>query len=202
MAKEMTPNQVLLRECIEQGCKENGGYADVSSYFEHFAAAEILKKVMLKVHETLKDKDDIALLLQVHDELIFDVNKDIEEKLLERVDTAISKGYKIISLADPLSSVEFLGKKGTKVYIDTILPELIYKLKNLCESNDCILHLCPRLSVLLKSDENIKFKEVKLEGSYNSLVEALLSNHKESITAFRCIHFRGKIDKIKAVRLD
>lgn len=128
--------------------------------------------------------------------------KDIEEKLLERVDTAISKGYKIISLADPLSSVEFLGKKGTKVYIDTILPELIYKLKNLCESNDCILHLCPRLSVLLKSDENTKFKEIKLEGSYNSLVEALLSNHKESITAFRCIHFRGKIDKIKAVRLD
>lgn len=128
--------------------------------------------------------------------------KDIEEKLLERVDTAISKGYKIISLADPLSSVEFLGKKGTKVYIDTILPELIYKLKNLCESNDCILHLCPRLSVLLKSDENIKFKEIKLEGSYNSLVEALLANHKERITAFRCIHFRGKIDKIKAVRLD
>lgn len=128
--------------------------------------------------------------------------KEIEEKLLERVDTAISKGYKIISLADPLSSIEFLGKKGTKVYIDTILPELIYKLKNLCESNDCILHLCPRLSVLLKSDENIKFKEVKLECSYNSLVEALLSNHKESITAFRCIHFRGKIDKIKALRLD
>lgn len=128
--------------------------------------------------------------------------KDIEEKLLERVDTAISKGYKIISLADPLSSVEFLGKKGTKVYIDTILPELIYKLKNLCESNDCILHLCPRLSVLLKSDENTKFKEVKLNGSYNSLVEALLSNHKESITAFRCIHFCGEIDKIQAIRLD
>lgn len=128
--------------------------------------------------------------------------KEIEEKLLERVDTAVLKGYKIISLADPLSSVEFLGKKGTKVYIDTILIELIYKIKSLCEKNASILHLCPRLSVLLKSDENIKFKEIKLEGSYNSLVEALLANHKESITAFRCIHFRGKIDKIKAVRLD
>ena len=128
--------------------------------------------------------------------------KEIEEKLLERVDTAVLKGYKIISLADPLSSVEFLGKKGTKVYIDTILIELIYKIKSLCEKNASILYLCPRLSNLLKSDENIKFKEIKLEGSYNSLVEALLANHKESITAFRCIHFRGKIDKIKAVRLD
>ena len=128
--------------------------------------------------------------------------KDIEEKLLERVDTAISDGYKIISLADPLSSIEFLGKKGAKVYIDTILLDLIYKIKYLCEKNTCILHLCPRLSALLKSDENTKFKEVKLNGSYNSLVEALLSNHKESITAFRCIHFCGEIDKIKAVRLD
>lgn len=128
--------------------------------------------------------------------------KDIEEKLLERVDTAISDGYKIISLADPLSSIEFLGKKGAKVYIDTILLDLIYKIKYLCEKNTCILHLCPRLSALLKSDENTKFKEVKLNGSYNSLVEALLSNHKESITAFRCIHFCGEIDKINAVRLD
>ena len=128
--------------------------------------------------------------------------KDIEEKLLERVDTAISDGYKIISLADPLSSIEFLGKKGAKVYIDTILLDLIYKIKYLCEKNTCILHLCPRLSALLKSDENTRFKEVKLNGSYNSLVEALLSNHKESITAFRCIHFCGEIDKINAVRLD
>lgn len=127
---------------------------------------------------------------------------DIEEKLLERVDTAISDGYKIISLADPLSSIEFLGKKGAKVYIDTILLDLIYKIKYLCEKNTCILHLCPRLSALLKSDENTKFKEVKLNGSYNSLVEALLSNHKESITAFRCIHFCGEIDKIQAIRLD
>lgn len=128
--------------------------------------------------------------------------KDIEEKLLERVDTAISDGYKIISLADPLSSIEFLGKKGAKVYIDTILLDLIYKIKYLCEKNTCILHLCPRLSNLLKSDENTKFKEVKLNDSYNSLVEALLSNHKESITAFRCIHFCGEIDKIQAIRLD
>ena len=128
--------------------------------------------------------------------------KGIEEKLIERVDTAISDGYKIISLADPLSSIEFLGKKGAKVYIDTILLDLIYKIKYLCEKNTCILHLCPRLSALLKSDENTKFKEVKLNSSYNSLVEALLSNHKESITAFRCIHFCGEIDKINAIRLD
>lgn len=128
--------------------------------------------------------------------------KDIEEKLLERVDTAISKGYKIISLADPLSSVEFLGKKGSRVYTDTILFDLIYKLKNLCEPNDCILHLCPRLSNLLKSYDGFYFKQIELERSYSSIVEALLSKHGESITAGICIHFRGEINKITAFRLD
>ena len=46
-------------------------------------AAEVLKKVMLKVYETLKDKDDIALLLQVHDELIFEVEENSVEKYSE-----------------------------------------------------------------------------------------------------------------------
>lgn len=128
--------------------------------------------------------------------------KEIEEKLLERVDTAVLKGYKIISLADPLSSIEFLGKKGARVYIDTILSELIYKLKNLCESNDCIFHLCPRLSNLLKSYDGFYFKQIGLKRSYSSIVEALLSKHGESITAGICIHFRGEINKITAFRLD
>ena len=46
-------------------------------------AAEVLKKVMLKVYETLKDKDGIALLLQVHDELIFEVEESSVEKYSE-----------------------------------------------------------------------------------------------------------------------
>ena len=43
-------------------------------------AAEVLKKVMVKVYDILKDKEDIALLLQVHDELIFEVEKNSVEK--------------------------------------------------------------------------------------------------------------------------
>lgn len=60
----------------------------IKSQFERMAvntviqgtAAEILKKVMVKVYETLKDKKDIALLLQVHDELIFEVEETSVEK--------------------------------------------------------------------------------------------------------------------------
>ncbi|WDD88229.1 DNA polymerase I [Fusobacterium nucleatum] len=43
-------------------------------------AAEVLKKVMIKVYDVLKDKEDIALLLQVHDELIFEVEESSVEK--------------------------------------------------------------------------------------------------------------------------
>jgi len=46
-------------------------------------AAEVLKKVMVKVYDVLKDKEDIALLLQVHDELIFEVEKSSVEKYSE-----------------------------------------------------------------------------------------------------------------------
>lgn len=47
-------------------------------------AAEILKKVMIKLYDVLKDKTDINMLLQVHDELIFEVKK---EKATEYKDT-------------------------------------------------------------------------------------------------------------------
>ena len=43
-------------------------------------AAEVLKKVMVKVYDVLKDKEEIALLLQVHDELIFEVEESSVEK--------------------------------------------------------------------------------------------------------------------------
>ena len=43
-------------------------------------AAEILKKVMIKINNFLSDKNDIKLLLQVHDELIFELDKDAVEK--------------------------------------------------------------------------------------------------------------------------
>ena len=39
----LTNNQILLRECIEQEFNDSTGYADISTFFEHFAIAEVLK---------------------------------------------------------------------------------------------------------------------------------------------------------------
>lgn len=48
-------------------------------------AAEILKKVMLNIYDFIKDKDDIKLLLQVHDELIFEIKEESLEKYRDKI---------------------------------------------------------------------------------------------------------------------
>ena len=40
------------------------------------SAADLLKLAMIEIHEKIKDKNDIKMLLQVHDELIFEVEAD------------------------------------------------------------------------------------------------------------------------------
>jgi DNA polymerase-1 len=50
-------------------------------------AAEIIKKAMIDIHKFIKDKNDITLLLQVHDELIF----EIEETKLQEYAPVIEK---------------------------------------------------------------------------------------------------------------
>ena len=48
-------------------------------------AANIIKKVMIKLYDEFKNNDDIKMLLQVHDELIFEVKDDVSEKYMEKI---------------------------------------------------------------------------------------------------------------------
>ncbi|MBS9775815.1 MAG: DNA polymerase I [Fusobacterium sp.] len=58
-------------------------------------AAEILKKVMLVVDNFVKDKDDIDLLLQVHDELIFEIKESSYEKYISELEEIMTKTVKL-----------------------------------------------------------------------------------------------------------
>lgn len=51
MTSKLTNNQLLLKECIMQEYDDAIGYSDVSTYFEHFAAAQILKDFNLSDEE-------------------------------------------------------------------------------------------------------------------------------------------------------
>ena len=51
MATQLTNNQILLKECIKQEFEESSGYNDISTYFEHFAASQVLKDFNLSDEE-------------------------------------------------------------------------------------------------------------------------------------------------------
>lgn len=48
-------------------------------------AAEILKQVMINVYKEIKDKDEIKMLLQVHDELIFQIKEEVVEEYKNKI---------------------------------------------------------------------------------------------------------------------
>ena len=43
-------------------------------------AAEVIKKVMIELYKFLRGKEDIKMLLQVHDELIFEIKDEKVEE--------------------------------------------------------------------------------------------------------------------------
>ena len=46
---------------------------------------------MIKIQEEIKDEKDINMLLQVHDELIFEVKNESVEKYLKKIDEIMEK---------------------------------------------------------------------------------------------------------------
>ena len=58
-------------------------------------AANIIKIVMVKLYEEFKDKEDINMLLQVHDELIFEVKNESVDKYLKEIDNIMENTIKL-----------------------------------------------------------------------------------------------------------
>ena len=61
-------------------------------------AANILKVVMIELYKTLKDKTDIKMLLQVHDELIFEVKDESIDKYMTLIDDLMENTIKFDSV--------------------------------------------------------------------------------------------------------
>ena len=58
------------------------------------SAADIIKIAMLRIHEKLKDYDS-QMLLQVHDELVFDAKKSELDALTNMIKTEMEQAYKL-----------------------------------------------------------------------------------------------------------
>nr|WP_314610655.1 hypothetical protein [uncultured Lachnoanaerobaculum sp.] len=135
--------------------------------------------------------DDTRLKLQIKLDTVVD-------GLIDEAKNALNSGCKIISLADPLSGMKFLGERGASIYIKKIFTDFLVRLKNLCEKYGGHIHICPRLSLLLYNycELCVKFKKVRLSKAYDSLLEAILFENVDVVTACKCIHFAGKVDEI------
>ena len=92
--------------------------------------------------------------------------------------------------------MKFLGERGARIYICKIFTDFLLRLKNLCEKYGGHIHICPRLSLLLYNycELCVKFKKVRLSKAYDSLLEAILFESVDLVTACKCIHFAGKVD--------
>ena len=160
-------------------------------------------KHLLKYERLLLDK-----------KLKFDTEiNNIKLVLINKVKSALDKGYELISVADPLSSIEFLGLKAAKTYLDIFLLDFLYEIKQICEGR-AFIHLCPKLSILLikamETDKKrleykaytIKVDNVKLDKTYPSIVHALIYDRKrkEIISGLKCIHFFGKTDTVAVIK--
>ena len=148
--------------------------------------------------------------------LKFDIEiNNIRLVLINKVKSALDKGYELISVADPLSSIEFLGLKAAKTYLDIFLLDFLYDIKQICKGR-AFIHLCPKLSILLikamETDKKrleykaytIEVDNVKLDKTYPSIIHALLHDRKreEIISGLKCIHFFGKTDSVAVIKFN
>lgn len=71
------------------------------------SAADLIKLSMLKIWEKYKNNDDIKMLLQIHDELIFEIKNDKIEEILEDLVNIMEN---IVKLKVPLKVSKNIGK--------------------------------------------------------------------------------------------
>ena len=57
-------------------------------------AANIIKKVMIELYEEFKNDENIKMLLQVHDELIFEVRDEFAKEYMEKIEKIMEKTVK------------------------------------------------------------------------------------------------------------
>ena len=59
------------------------------------SAADLIKLSMIEIYKEFKNNDDIKMLLQIHDELIFEIKKEEADKITKRLVELMEKIYKL-----------------------------------------------------------------------------------------------------------
>ena len=59
------------------------------------SAADIIKKAMIDVDQWIENNPDIKMIMQVHDELIFEVKKDFADEALKNIISLMEGSVKL-----------------------------------------------------------------------------------------------------------
>lgn len=59
------------------------------------SAADLIKLSMLEIYKKYKNNDNVRMLLQIHDELIFEIKDDIVEQITSELEEIMEKIYKL-----------------------------------------------------------------------------------------------------------
>jgi len=58
-------------------------------------AADLIKAAMIKIHDLIKNNPDVKILLQVHDELIFEITEKAIKKIVPEVKAIMENVLKL-----------------------------------------------------------------------------------------------------------
>ena len=108
------------RHCVVNGIKDKN--FSIRSFAERQAinapiqgtAADIMKKAMIEVHKTIEDQDlPVKMLLQIHDELIFEIKEDDVERCVSLLKDVMEN---VCKLSIPLSVDAGIGDNWAQAH--------------------------------------------------------------------------------------
>ena len=59
------------------------------------SAADLIKLSMVEIHKKYKNNNNVRMLLQIHDELIFEVKEDISDEIIEDLKQIMENIYEL-----------------------------------------------------------------------------------------------------------
>ena len=159
-------------------------------------ACRILKaqeeKVVLEVSgyltilNSLIDITQIFKALRKDAEQVTEVFNILANNLYSYFEEAQKAGVDIISYADPAGSVNIVGPKYTEIIASKFTVPFLKKATTFVDEK-CIIHLCPKISLILLSLGLAERKDLRLGGKMHYYEACLSSIGKEKIIGQACL---------------
>lgn len=124
----------------------------------------------------------------------------ITESLSAYINTALSKGANIISLAEPSAIINVIGENRYKEFVIYYIVKLLRDIESSITKN--IVHICPIISYQLESYGYLTREVLSCQSqSYGQALIEIAQNSSIKYVGHRCINAEhAKVDKIYALR--